>query len=64
MHPSHDLAAQKAGLFEHAYVFGDGRLRDGEFGGNFADCMRTVREAFDDAAARGVGERAEDAVQR
>jgi hypothetical protein len=58
-----DFTPQQTGGFEHAEMLGDGRERDVERFGEFADSRFALQKARKYGAAGGVGEGAERAVQ-
>ncbi len=59
-----DFALEEAGRFEHAEMLGDGGKGKGEGRGELGDGGLAVREAGEDGAAGGVGERGEGGVER
>jgi hypothetical protein len=59
-----DFAAQQAGGFQYAQVFGDCGKRNVEWCGEFADGGFAMCQARENSAARGVGEGTEGGVER
>jgi hypothetical protein len=63
MNAAIDFAAQQAGGFQYAQVFGDCGKRNVEWFGEFADGGYAMCEAREDSAASGIGESAEGGVE-
>jgi hypothetical protein len=59
-----DLAAQQACRFQDPQVLGDGRKRHVKGLGQLGDRSLALREARENGAAGGIGERAKGGIQR
>ncbi len=59
-----DFTPEQAGGFEDAQVLGDGRERDVEGSGKFADGSFAAGQPRENGAACGVGKRPERRIER
>jgi len=63
MFASDDGTLDEAATFENFDVLGNGRLRDGDVGGDRAGRAHTARQLLDDVPPDRIGQRREDPVK-